>query len=161
IASVLQALADVWDDLPRLVGAGWADLQRWLEAQLKLLEATTNPGEQLWLVNEILTQLSDHKDAYRRLNLRRQELDREAGGGYETIPTPDRSGPIGDALKSLLSVIRSPEVTRHADVLCPRRICIKDTRVPVVVRLKVAPSPDGPGQAPVTVRAGKRVCVHL
>ncbi len=143
--AMIQAIEQLWPDLPALVGDDWpqflAALLPWLE------QARLDPANATILCAQIMALFARYDDAHTRLVLAMQDLIKAAEQEH------------------VKGVVFGPQdaaqpVTRYTDIQLPAQVQV-NRRFAVVVGLTVQPSPDSAQAQPVTVPAGQVVRVVL
>jgi len=159
--AVLQALLTLWEELPALVGPGWADLFPEVERLLDRLQRTTEPGERASLAADLVLLFREHPHARQRLREAIQEVARERaapvrGGEPEARRGPGWSG----LLTGLRQRLNPPLVTRYTDVTAPRRLALGRRGV-ITVGLTRAPATESEEARPLEVQLKQFLEVYL
>ncbi len=138
----LQALLDLWRELPQLFGSSWADAYPRLEALIPRLREAMTSAEQSMLLSEIVLLFSEYPAVAKALNRAIQRL-----GGSTVRVMRGESGVKGidnsvlefsAATQKLQQCINPPSETRHTDITAPERLAI-NKRAPITVRLTCKP----------------------
>lgn len=159
---VLDALADIWDEVPHLLGAQWAQLFPRVEALLTEIAASDDAGRRASRVADLVLLL--------RATPARQRLweamgDIEDAGraaeryrGADEPPTPGRAWDA--VLNDLRARLSPPRVTRYTDITAPRRLAVGRRGV-ITVGLTRAPDPDSEAARPLEVQLKQFLDVYL
>lgn len=119
-------------DLPTLVGADhWPTFETELNGYLKQLE--DNPERSPILRAQIQALFGRHPQAHQRLVESIAECSFQSGASWSVRGIVGRPGPVPMTEDSP----GERQITRYTDIVCPRRIWVNSSRVPVVVRLTV------------------------
>ncbi len=93
--SVLQALYDIWDELPGLLGPAWADVYPELTALVVRLPTAQDPRERASLATAVLLAFRGHSEAERRLRVAIQAASRARGPIFRRAEAERRAtGPV-------------------------------------------------------------------
>ena len=159
--AVLQALSDLWDDLPRLVGPAWADLFPRVEALVDRLQRAADTAERASLTADLVLLFREYPLARQRLREAIQEATRERGLGVrgEEVTTR-RALNWAELLAGLRGRINPPLVTRYTDITAPRRLTLGRRGV-ITVGLTRAPVPESEETRPLEVRLKQFLEVYL
>lgn len=143
--AILQAIEQLWPELPALVGDDWP---QFLAALLPLLEqARLDPANATIPVAQIMALFTQHGEAHIRLIMATQDLAEAAE--QESIKGVNFGPQQADL-----------PVTRYTDIQLPAQVQA-GRRFAVVVGLTVAPSDDSADAQPLLARAGQMVQVVL
>ncbi|HVG22425.1 MAG TPA: CHAT domain-containing protein [Blastocatellia bacterium] len=126
--NVLEALANVWDELPGAVGAEWTGLYFELEEAFETLRATRNDSERAIQTADLILKFTKYPAARKRLHEAIQEVVRERqstgrkGGQGQTI---DAKGPgWSEVMAGMLQRFHTSSTTMYTDVTIPKRLMI-------------------------------------
>jgi len=161
-ASVLQALLALWDELPGLLGAAWANLYPEVEALVKRLQQAEDKGERASLVADLTLKFQPYPQARRRLREVIQEIDRDRPATTRRgAKGPESRGPgWSDLLTGLRQRVSPPAVTRYTDVTAPRSLAVERRGV-ITVGLTRAPTPESERAQPLEVQLKQFLEVYL
>jgi hypothetical protein len=161
--AVLQAVLDLWDDLPGLVGPAWPDVYARLVSLLQQMQRAKDAKDRSQLVNELILVFRPHREAGRQLREAMSRSDQERGRTPKSQGTAPTEGMKRweELVHSLNQRAPAPTVTRYTDIACPRRVWVKTPRVSVVVRLTARPSEYSTVLEKLAVREGVLVQVHV
>jgi hypothetical protein len=162
--SVLQALLNIWDDLPALLGTDWPDFSKRLQGILERLRSTEDPGARLSRATELVLSFREYPAAWRHMQEAIVEVSRVWGtpsrGSEEAMALVRKPGFFA-LVGALLQRRRPKDVTRHTDISCLRRVWVGEPRMVVTVRLKARSAAHSADDEKITLPVGKsvRVCV--
>lgn len=156
-AALVQTLVECWDDLPRLVGASWAELFPRVAAVAVALGQTDDPDRQASLAAQLALLFQDHPGVAARLLEALQVSQRRSGADGDEFPVIPEWSAVLDGLSERL---HAPLVTRYTDISAPRCLAVGRRGV-ITVRLTRAPLAASVDTRPVTARLAQTVVVHL
>ncbi len=150
--AVLQALLDLWDDLPALGGPAWTDLFAQVHRLLERLQRTTDPGERASVTADLVMLLREHPRARERLRSAMAEVHSDRGARMRSgEPAPTRQAGWSELLAGVRQRLAGPMVTRHTDITAPRRLALGRRGV-VTVGLTRGPVADSDAARPLELR---------
>lgn len=138
----LQALLQIWQEFPRLVGLSWLELSGQLERKLREIILCEDAVDRDWLVVDLLDLIKPFPKAGERLEEVRTGLGMEAGvrHGHQSPPTPVPGwAELGLGISQRLD---PPQITRYTDIVVPGSLPL-NRRGAVVVRLTCEPTSAG------------------
>jgi hypothetical protein len=155
---VLEALLNIWDELPFLIGMeAWTDLFRQqIEPLLRKLQEARSEEEQLLAGADVVSAFAGHPMARRRLVQAVDHIrtERSATG------SPREALPWERLLAIFESFIHPRTATRYTDVLAPRRIQ-RGKRGTVAVHLTTGPEATSRASQALDVQMGRSVDISL
>ncbi len=162
--AVLQAILEVWPELPGLVGPDWPAVQDKVRALLGRLRAASAPEGWFTPVAELVLTFRDYPNARARLQAAILEVATLRGQTFRGPQAPAPPAGRQPGPQSLLARLwrrvwggaeEKPEpLTRYTDISCPRQVSVLEPRVPVTVRLRVKPSEYTAESPPVVALPG-------
>lgn len=158
---LLQALANLWNDLPDLLGQAWPEVQSRLQWVLAHAAQDRNTAGGS-LKQKLRWAFEGHPEVEEWLARARWGPVRTRGGAPVTrggLPPLTRSD--GKDLTDHFWELLTPRtVIRSTDISYPERVAVQCRRFPVVVRLTVAGA-DAGGKGNLTVQENQTLDVHL
>src|SRR6266699_3190116 len=160
-AIVVQALLDLWDDLPELFGPAWAEIYPQIDENIdRLTKAETLP-QQTHLVTELLLLFGRYPVATQRLRrsiqLSEQNLTRLYGReSIDNIPITE----LHDVVSRLEEHVNPPLEIRYTDITAPIRLPLGQRGV-ITVGLRCAIVPESVVAQPLRVSPKSIVEVYL
>lgn len=152
-AHFLEALLDLWDDLPALVGfEAWQTLCGQIDWLFEGLRTATSEEERALRAGEIALLFQGHPAALRRLRKALEQIRRERGAGEAPLLEWPQE------IDSLDGALHPRFATRYTHVLAPRRVQV-GTWQAVTVRLTLGP--ESPASQPLAVEEARDVVVGL
>lgn len=158
---ILNALIEIWPELPRLVGSQWADIFPRVEDLLNRILRCEDRAQREWLVTDVFEILEPYASVGNRLGeiCQFQETVRSGGtpnrGGGESQPQWER-----DLKPGIQQRLQPKKVTRYTDIAAPGRLS-KGRRGSIVVGLNRALSEHSVGSCPLLVEIKRSVTVRL
>lgn len=143
--ALMQAIEQLWPELPDLIGADWPQIANVLLPLLEQLRR--DPANAAAPAAQIMALFVQHGEAHIRLIMAMQDLIQAA------------------EMESIKGVTLGPQqadqpVTRYTDIQLPARVQAA-RRFAVIVGLTMAPSDDSADVQPISARAGQAVRVVL
>jgi len=152
-AYFLEALLDLWDDLPSLVGfEAWQTLCGQIERLFGELRAAATDEERSIRASELALLFQGHPAAQRRLRRALHQIRHERGAG--DVPVLDWP----EEIESLDRLLHPRTATRYTHVLAPRRVELGAWQA-VTVRLTLGP--ETLASLPLAVKEARTVVVSL
>ncbi len=155
---VLHALLRIWHELPRWLGAKWAEIYPQVEPILHRLAATDDAAERSALTRDLV------KLAFHPYPAARKRLHEAIGQVRDRTksPAPDQPGsePSWTQVRRALGARLDGTLTRYTGVTSPRQLS-RHRRRAITVALTRDPQPDSVGSVPLEVAPDGAVIVHL
>ena len=159
--TILQALLNLWNELPHLFGRNWVELHPQLETVTAHLRATHTSAEQAILATRIIHIFREYPDAAAKLReaIQLGDTNRNTtrGGGLEGI---DQIPEMPALVRALEWCVNPPSETRYTEITAPRLLALGE-RGAITVRLARAPEPESPASQPVTLLLKQFVEIYL
>lgn len=156
-ATLIHTLVDCWDDIPRLVGASWAQLFPQVAALAAALRHTSDPGRQASLTMQLALLFKDHPPVADRL---RKALETSPRRSHADRDQPSAIPDWSAALDGLGERLNSPLVIRYTDIWAPRHLP-PGQRGAITVRLTCAPVAVSAAPQAVSARLAQTIEVYL
>lgn len=150
-----RALADIWEELPALVGSDWHAVGPKLFDLREQLRLADDPDQETLLRYLVIIALRPYPSATQRLVERQEQLRQRSA-----LPDLDYGIRSAEPQPKGIQPVASP-VTRYTDIACPRRVWIDAPRVTVVVRLTVALPASSAAVQALTLEPDQPVWVRL
>lgn len=154
---ILEALLDLWDELPFLVGMeAWTGLYQQIEPLLRKLQEAQSEDEQLLLSADLVTVFARHPMAQRRLRQAVEHIrtERSSNGSLH------EAHPLERLLATLENLVHPWTATRYTDILAPRRVQ-RGKRANVTVALTTGPEATSRVSQALDVKEGRSIEVSL
>lgn len=164
--TILQALLQLWDELPDLSGKDWHALFARLEKLRPQLYAAANPDAQSTAAVELIRALAAFPQVSQRFHAMLQAVSEERdtitrkGSGVPEAKAESRLPNWTDLLKELRALVSPPYEIRYTDISAPQRLALGE-RGHIVVGLTPAPSADSLEAQPLRVRKKESLEVLL
>lgn len=160
--AVLQALSELWDQLPSLVGPAWVDLFPRIQALIGKLRTAQDDTKRSLLTADVIMLLRNYplaRDHLRAVVQGLSELERgglRSGNETKTLSPPRWE----DTISELSGRLEPPLETRYTDITAPRRLALAE-RGAITVRLIRAPEPESRASQPLTFQLKQFVEIYL
>ena len=161
--AVLNALNELWDQLPSLVGSAWVDLFPRVQTLIRKLQTARDDTERALLTADIIMLLREYPPARDRLRAVVQRLDAElesrgSRSGNETTTVSPTGWEV--TLSELSGHLEPPLETRYTDIITPHRLALGE-RGAITVRLTRALEPDSLASQSLTLQLKRYVEIFL
>jgi hypothetical protein len=161
--AVLQALSELWDQLPSLIGPTWVDLFPRVQALIRKLQTAQDDTERDLLTADIIMLLRAYPQArdqlyetVERLESERRSSGARSGNEMKIISPPDWE----DTINKLSGHLEPPLETRYTDITAPRRLALGE-RGAITIRLTRASEPESRASQPLTLQLKQFVEIYL